>query len=122
MESDNEVVGNEVLPTDRNGIAYGNTQYQLQWQKSHSALHGTEQSNFGSNELHIVAKAYVNVVNVIDILFKPTPQTNIVTKDTVLTQYRINQGLKVFGIKVKAAVQTELQQFHDRRVVEPKKP
>ena len=48
--------------------------------------------------------------------------TNIITNETILTQYSIKKGLKVFVKKGEAAVQKELQQFHDRRVVEPKKP
>ena len=76
----------------------------------------------GSKEIHSVAKAYVNVVNTITYFFKPTPPTNIITNDTILTQYSIKQGLKVFGKKGEATLRKELQQFHDRRVVEPKKP
>ena len=76
----------------------------------------------GSNKLQSVAKAYVNIVNYIAILVKPTPPTIIITSDTVLMQYIIKQGLKIFGKKGKNAVQKELQQFHDFRVVKPKKP
>ena len=53
----------------------------------------------GSNELHSVAKAYINVVNDINSFIKPTPPTNIITNETILTQYSIKQGLKVFGKK-----------------------
>ena len=49
----------------------------------------------GSNELHSVAKSYVNVVNVIDSFVKPTPPTNIITNYTILTKYSIKQVLKV---------------------------
>ena len=76
----------------------------------------------GSNEIHSVAKDYVNVVNAITSFVKPTPPTNIITNETIRTQYSIKQGLKVFGKKGEAAVRKELQNFHDRRVVEPKKP
>ena len=76
----------------------------------------------GSNEIHSVAKAYVNFVNAITYFVKPTPPTNIITNKTILIQYIINQGLKVFGKKGEAAVRKEPQQFHDHRVVEPKKP
>ena len=76
----------------------------------------------GSNELHSVAKAYVSVVNAISFFVKPTPPINIITNYTILTQCRINQGLKVFGKKGDSVVQKELQQFHDRRVFKPKKP
>ena len=72
-----------------------------------------------SNKIHSVAKAYVDVVNAITSFVKPTPPTNIITNETILTQYSIKQVLKVFGKKGEAAVQKELQQFHDRRVVEP---
>ena len=73
-----------------------------------------------SNEIHSVAKSYVNVVNDITSFVKPTPPTNIITNETILTQYIIKQGLQVFK-KGEAAVQKELHQFHDHRVVEPKK-
>ena len=73
----------------------------------------------GSNKIHIVAKTYVNVVNAITSFVKPTPPTNIITNETILNQYSINQGLKVFGKKGEAAVRKELHQFHDCRVVEP---
>ena len=42
------------------------------------------------------------------------PPTNIIANETILTQYSINQGLKVFRKKGGAAVQKELQQIHDR--------
>ena len=53
----------------------------------------------GSNETHSVAKGYVNVVNAIVTLVKPTPPTNIITNETILPQYIINQGLNAFGKK-----------------------
>ena len=52
----------------------------------------------GSNELHSVAKAYVNAVNDIASFVKPTPPTNIITNDTILMQCSIKQGLEVFGL------------------------
>ena len=58
----------------------------------------------GSNELHSVAKSYIYVVNAIDYFAKPTPPTNIITNETILTQYSINQGLKVFGDEGEDAV------------------
>ena len=71
----------------------------------------------GSNELHSVAKAYINVVNAITYFVKPTAPTNIISNNTILTQYSIKQELKVFGKKVEAEVRKELKQFHDYRVV-----
>jgi hypothetical protein len=38
-----------------------------------------------------------------------------------VTQYSVKQGLRVFGEAGKAAVQSEIQQLHDMKVVEPKK-
>ena len=55
--------------------------------------------------IHSVAKAYVNVVNAITPFFKPTPPTNIIANNTILTQYSTKQVLKVFGNKGETAVQ-----------------
>ena len=49
-------------------------------------------------------------------------QPTLSKKDTILTQYSINQGLKVFEKKGEATVRKYLLQLHDCRVVEPKKP
>ena len=59
----------------------------------------------GSNELHSVAKFYVNVVNYIATFVKPTPPINIFTNETILTQYNIKQVIKVFVKKVEATLQ-----------------
>ena len=72
---------------------------------------------FWSNELHSVSKSYVNVVNAIYYFVKPTPPTNIITNETILTQCIIKQGLKVFVNKGEATVQKEIQQFHSYRVL-----
>ena len=56
------------------------------------------------HDLHNVEKAYVNVVNYISTFVYPTPPTNIITNDTILTQYSIKQVLKVFCKKIRAAV------------------
>ena len=45
---------------------------------------------FGSNEFHSVTKLCINVVNDIVTFVKPTPPTNIITNETILTQYSIN--------------------------------
>ena len=58
----------------------------------------------GSNEIHSVEKSNINVVNAITYFVKPTPPTNIITNETILNQYSIKQGLKVFGNKGEAAV------------------
>ena len=76
----------------------------------------------GSNELHSVTKYYANVVNPIATFVKTTTLTNIITNDTILNQYKINQGINVFGKKGETAVRKQLQQFHDHRVVQPKNP
>ena len=76
----------------------------------------------GSRVLNNVVKAYFNVVNSFKNFVEPNPPTNILTNETILTQYIIKQGLKVFGNKFEAAVQNYLQQFRDCRLVEPNKP
>ena len=59
----------------------------------------------GSNEIHSVAKVYINVVNSFIYFVKPTPPTNIIANETILTQYSIKKGLKIFEKKGDAAVQ-----------------
>ena len=59
----------------------------------------------GARNLHNVAKAYVNVVNAIAIFFEPTLQNNIITNETILTQYNIKQGIRVSEKKVDYEVQ-----------------
>ena len=59
----------------------------------------------GYNEIQSVAKAFVNVVNAITSFVKPTPPTNTIANETILTQYSIKQGRKVFGKKGKYALQ-----------------
>ena len=59
----------------------------------------------GSHSLHSVAKAYVNFVNAISTFVEITPPTNIITNKTILTQYTIKQGHKVFGKKGETALQ-----------------
>ena len=67
-------------------------------------------------------KTYVNVANAIATFIKPTTPTNIITNDTILMKYVTKQVFKVFRNKGEAEVRKELHQFHDRRVVESKKP
>ena len=67
---------------------------------------------FVSDELHSVAKSYINIFNDITSFVKPTPPTNIIANKTILTQYIIKKGLKFFRNKGEAEVRKELQQFH----------
>ena len=53
----------------------------------------------GCHALYSVAKAYVNILNSIATFVEPTPPTNIITNETILTQCIIKQGFKVFGKK-----------------------
>ena len=123
VDSENEGLDNEVPPTDRKGYSLSNPPNDNYIKKRSTRLStGWINLVVGSNELHSVAKSYINVVNAINSFVKPTPPTNIITKETILTQYIINQGLKVLGNKGEAAIRKELKQFHDCRVVEPKKP
>ena len=76
----------------------------------------------GYHALHSVTKSYVNIFNAISTFFEPSPPTNIIINYTILNQYIIKQWRNVFGKKGESAVWKELQQFHDRIVVDPKKP
>lgn len=42
--------------------------------------------------------------------------------EVVMTQYSLNKGLKVFGEQGSSAVQKQMQQIHDRKVILPKNP
>ena len=54
---------------------------------------------------------YTVLENPITSFVKPTPPTNIVTNETITTQYNINQGLKVFGKKVRLQYKKKYSSF-----------
>ena len=56
----------------------------------------------GSNKIHSIANAYINVFNDIASFVKPTPPTNIITNETILKQCIIKKELKVFRKKEEA--------------------
>ena len=54
---------------------------------------------------HNVSMSYVNVANAITTSVEPTPPTNIITNETIRTQYSIKKGIQIFRQKGEAAVQ-----------------
>ena len=102
--SDNEGVEKEVLPPEIKGCILRNT-LDVNYSNKRAIWISMGWNNLivGSNELHSVEKSYINVVNAITYFVKPTQPTNIITNDTILTQYIFKQGLKVFGKKGEAA-------------------
>ena len=58
----------------------------------------------GYHALHNVAKAYVNFFNYISTFVEPITPTNIIKNETILNQYIIKQGLKVFEKEGEVAV------------------
>ena len=105
MDSDNEGVYKKDLPPERKWYILRNPPNVNYIDKRATRLSmGWNNLIVGSNEIHSVAKAYVNVVNAITSFVKTTPPTNIITNETILTQYSIKQGLKFFENKVEAAV------------------
>ena len=105
VESYNEVAYNKVLPPERKGCILRNPPNVNYSDKRATCISmGWNNLIIGSNEIHSVAKAYANFGNAITSFFKQTPPTKIITNDTILTQYRIKQGLKVFGKKGEAVV------------------
>ena len=50
----------------------------------------------GSRDLHSADIGYVNVVNTIANFVEPTLSNNIITNETILTQYRIKKGIQIF--------------------------
>ena len=96
----NEVVDNEVLPPEIIGYILSNTPGVNNNNKRATCISIVWNNLIvGSNELHSVEKSYINVVNDINSFVEPTPPTNIITNETIMTQYSIKQGLKVFGKK-----------------------
>ena len=123
VDSENEGVDNEVLPPERKGYSLRNPpNFNCSDKRATRISMGWNNLIFGSNEIHSIAKACINVVNAITSFVKPTPPTNIITNEIILTKYSIRQGVEVFGKKGEAAVRKELHQFRDCRVVKPKKP
>ena len=116
VDSDNEGVDNKFLPPERKWCILRNSPNVNYSDKMSTRLSmGWNNLIVVSDEIHSVSKSYVNVVNSINYFVKPIPPTNIITNETILTQYSIKQVLKVFGKKVEDAVQKELPQFHDSR-------
>ena len=69
MDSDNEGVDNKVLPPDREVYILRNPP-NVNYSDKRAAWSSMGWNNLivGSNELHSVAKSYVNVVNAIDLV------------------------------------------------------
>ena len=123
VDSENEGGDNKVIPPEIKGyiLRYPSNVNYIEKRATRLSM-GWNNLIVGSNEIHSVAKSYVNVVNAITSFVQPTPPTNIITNKTILTQYSIKQGPKVFGMKGEAAVRKQLHNFHDCRVVKPNKP
>ena len=112
VDSDNKGVDNKVLPPGRKGCILRNPPNVNYSDKRATRLSmGWNNLIVGSNEIHSDAKAYVNVVNAITSFVKPTTPTNIITNETIMTQYSIKQVLKVFGKKGEAEVQKNYSSF-----------
>ena len=80
VDSDNEGVYNKVLPPERKGYILRNPP-NVNYSDKRATWISVGWNNLivGSNEIHSVAKAYVNVVNAITSFVKPKPTTNIIT-------------------------------------------
>ena len=105
VHSDNGWVYNEVLPPERKGYILRNPT-NINYSKKRATRQSMGWNNLivGSNELHSAVKAYVNIVNDIVSIVKPTSPTNIIINETILTQYRIKQGIQILLKKVEAAL------------------
>ena len=85
-DSDNEGMDNKVLTPDKKlCILRNHTNVKYSKKITTWRYMGWNNLIVGSNELHSVAKAYVNVVNAFDTFVKPTPPTNIITNEKILT-------------------------------------
>ena len=92
VDSENDVLDNEFLPTDIKGYILRKPPNVNYSDKRATCLSmGWNNLIVGSNEIHSVAKSYINVVSAITYFVKPTPPTNIITNKTILNQYSIKQ-------------------------------
>ena len=73
----------------------------------------------GASLLSSTLKAYVHIAHAITEYTKPR---NCTVQHTMLSQYGLKKGLRLFGEDGEAAVTKELQQLHDREVLEPNHP
>ena len=98
-------MGKKVLPPERKGYILRNPpNIKYSDKRATQISMGWNNLIVGSNEIHSVAKTYINIVNVITYFVKPTPPTNIIANETILTQYSIKKVLKFFGKKGEASV------------------
>ena len=70
-------------------------------------------------------KDYARIYATIHFSIGMSDKHNIMTSDivtTVLTQYHVSKGLKVYGEKGIEAVLSELKHLRDRMVIEPQHP
>ena len=87
MNAEDEGVENEVIYTEWRGYRLQNLPtINYNDGRANGRSMGYNNLIFGSRALHNVAKTYANVVNYIATFVEPTPQTNIITNETILTQ------------------------------------
>ena len=86
LDSDNEGVDKKVLnPDNKCYILRNPSNVKYSDKRSTQRSMGWNNLIVCSNELHSVAKVFVNVVNAIANCFKPISPTNIITNKTILT-------------------------------------
>ena len=97
VDSENDGAENDILPPEQKGHCLRNptTINYNGGRANHNYMVGRNMI-IGSHSLQNFSKAYVNIVIDITTFVEPTPPTNIITNDTILTQYIIKQGLKNF--------------------------
>ena len=90
VESENEGVDNDDLNPDRKGCCLRNPT-TINYNDGRANWWSMVWSNLivGSYDLYNVSKAYANIFNAIITFVAPTPPTNIIINETILTQYNI---------------------------------
>ena len=85
VDSNNEGVESEVLTPERKGYRLRNPpNVNYSDKRANRISMGWNNIIVVSNELHSVAKAYINFVNAITSFVRPTSQKNIITNETTL--------------------------------------
>ena len=93
------------IPPELKGYCPRNpTKINYKDERSTQRSMGWRNLTVGARSIHDISMAYINVVKSIATFVEPNPPTNINTNETILTQFNINQVLKIFIQKGKLVV------------------
>ena len=112
MELDNYLLDNKVLPPEQKCYCLRKP-INVNYSYKRSTLRSMGWNNLiiGSNELHSIAKSYVNVVNNIATFVEPNTPTNIIKNDMILKQYSIKRHSRYLVRRVRLHYEKNYRSF-----------